>query len=145
MNTQYITLSKSQKALADTIALAESICDGTQVTFGNLPASSDKTRLQDMASRFVSIVGKEEKLTVLAMAKMVQSGYDKLVKGTTRSASSIHEKELANLKASLLMGIPSDVLLAKQDARQNAALYRKNLLLTDKTLQSLITDSADNE
>jgi hypothetical protein len=140
MSTNYVVLSKSQKALQDVLDMSASIVDGSQETFNALPASTEKSHLLDVCNKLNNAVstGDCDKLTVKNMANIVKSLYERTIKGDTRKASSKYEKEVASLRASLLLGVPADELLKKQDDKENSALYRKNLLLTDKTLQSLI-------
>ena len=137
MTTEYVTLSKSQKALSDIINMAKAIIAGEQETFNNLPASTDKAELLDMCVKFDGAIGKFDKLTITAISKSVKSAYERLIKGDSRKASSKYEKEVAMLKASLILGTPASELLKKQDERANNALYRKNLILSDKSLQAL--------
>ena len=136
----YMVFTKGQKALQDVVNLADSIVSGTQVTFNTLPASVDKDNYLVLCAKFQGAVksGQFDNLTVKAMSQTVKANYEKLVKGDTRKASSKYEKEVATLKASLLLGVPADELIKKQDERENTALYRKNLLTTDKGLQEII-------
>ena len=135
-----IVLTKSQKALQDVIELSTSIVEGTQVTFSELPASAEKSAFFTLCDKFNNAVesGNCDKLTVKAMANSVSSAYKRLIKGESNNAASKYQKEVANLKAALLLGVPVDELIKKQDDKENTALYRKNLLLTDKGLQSII-------
>jgi hypothetical protein len=138
--TSYVVLSKSQKALQDLIEQAEAIVKGEQVTFNGLSASAEKSHLLEQANRFSNLVasGECDKLTIKNAANIFNACYHKTIAGKAKQASSKYEKEVASLRASLLMGTPADVLIQKQDDKENSALYRKNLLLTDKRLQSLI-------
>ena len=139
--TSYVVLSKSQKALQDILDMSASIVDGTQETFNSLPASIEKSHLLDVCNKLNNAVstGECDKLTVKNMTNIVKAMYEKTIKGDTRKASSKYEKEVASLRASLLLGASAEDLLKKQDDKENSALYRKNLLLTDKTLQAIIS------
>jgi hypothetical protein len=140
MSAEYIVLSKSQKALQDVIDMSKAVTTGEQMTFNNLPASTEKNAFLSLCDKFNAALasGTNDKLTVKAMAMSIKSSYEKLIKGDNRKASSKYEKEVANLKARLLLGESVDDLLKKLDDKENTALYRKNLLTTDKALQALI-------
>lgn len=139
MNTNII-LSKSQQALQNVIELSASVVDGSQVTFSELPASVEKSSFFTLCDKFNNAVesGNCDKLTIKAMANTINGAYLRLIKGDSKKASSKYEKEVATLKASLLLGTPVDELLKKLDDKENTALYRKNLLTTDKGLQAII-------
>jgi hypothetical protein len=143
MSTEYVTLTKSQKALSDTINLAKAIIDGTQVTYTELPASDDKNAFLVTCANFYGAIGKFDKLTITAMSRVVNAQYKKLIKGESSKASTKYEREVANLKASLLLGADVADLVKKQDDRHNSALYRKNLLLTDKSIQALFVPAEE--
>lgn len=138
MTTELVFLTKSQKALQDVINLSKAIANDEHVTFAQLPVSTEKTEFRAICIRFNVAVesGNNDKLTITAMSKKIESGYKQLVAGNAKKASSQYEKELANLKAAFLLGVPVAEMIQKQDERQNTALYRKNLLLTDKAFQS---------
>jgi hypothetical protein len=142
MSTDYLVLTKSQKALQDIVNLADATVKSEQVTFNSLPSSPEKDDFLVLCAKFQGAInsGTCDKLTVKAMAQTVKSKYESLIKGDTRKASSKYEKEVATLKASLLLGVPADELIKKQDDRENTALYRKNLLTTDKGLQEIINN-----
>ena len=141
-----VFLTKSQKALADIIAMAQAIADDLQATFSALPVSAEKTEFSAKCVKFNVAVnsGTNDKLTITAMSKKIASGYKSLVDGNAKSASSQYEKELANLKASFLLGESVSDMVAKQDERTNTALYRKNLLLTDSAFKAQ-TEEAQTE
>jgi hypothetical protein len=145
MSVELVFLTKSQKALQDVVNLAKSITDGTQVTFSALPVSAEKTDFIAKCVKFNVAVesGNNDKLTITAMSKKIDAGYKQLVAGNAKSASSQYEKELANLKASFLLGESVEDMVAKQDNRTNTALYRKNLLLTDLAFQAQTAETAE--
>jgi hypothetical protein len=145
MTTEYVTLTKSQKALSDTINLAKAIIDGSQVTYNELPVSEDKSAFLVTCANFDGAIGKFDKLTITAMSRVVNAQYKKLIKGESAKASTKYEREIAQLKASLLLGADVNDLVKKQNDRHNSALYRKNLLLTDKSLQALINPVMEDE
>ena len=139
-----VFLTKSQKTLADIIAMSQAIADDQQATFSALPVSSEKTDFIAKCIRFNVAVesGTNDKLTITAMSKKIDAGYKQLVAGNAKKASSIYERELANLKAAFLLGESVSDMLAKQDERTNTALYRKNLLLTNSAFKAQ-TESAE--
>jgi hypothetical protein len=138
MSTELVFLTKSQKALQDVVNLSKAIVNDEQITFAELPVSVEKTDFIAKCVKFNVAVesGNNNKLTITAMSKKIDAGYKQLVAGNAKNASSQYEKELANLKASFLLGESVDDMVAKQDNRTNTALYRKNLLLTDLAFQS---------